>query len=38
MYRDEWIENNYPNVMFVTDKNGEVMALLGINEQGESTI
>jgi len=37
-WQDQWIAENYPDSMFLIDKNGELIVLLGVDEDGESTV
>lgn len=34
-WQDQWIAENYPHAMFLVDQSGEVIVLLGVNEDGE---
>lgn len=35
MFRDEWIEEHYPNAEWFIDKSGEVGVMLGIDSEGK---
>lgn len=35
-FNDEWINENYPNAMYFTDKTGEIYVALGVDIDGNS--
>jgi len=37
-WQDQWIAENYPDALFLIDKNGEVFVGLGVDEDGNSTV